>query len=259
MNLQLFAEKIKSSFDLTELESLCFDLGISYENLSGDTLNKKVEQLVKYCQRRSCLPNLLNRCKKLRPNQSWAGVAELFDQLPPQIGVDKLRLLCWVYVKTEGSIFQQVIPQDLAHELKLEQMPFIQMADFLHRYNLIKFRTWFMGICIKHEGIVKVEHDMLQTGFVLDDFPEDIIEKIKKLQQMRLSYLRCLYEKSQSTSFQKGVSGTEIAEEIGEKDYQIIHLGVPHYLKRMGWLHIRGVPNVQITMEGIDKIESEQG
>ncbi len=65
-------EQISSDFNLSELEDLCFELNITYEDLSGDnTLKVKSRELVKYCNRRKILQQLIDHCKELRPNSNW--------------------------------------------------------------------------------------------------------------------------------------------------------------------------------------------
>ena len=56
------AEKSKAAivqgFNLDELKSLCFELGIIFDNLAGDTLDAKARELVAYSQRRGELAKL---------------------------------------------------------------------------------------------------------------------------------------------------------------------------------------------------------
>ena len=53
-------------FDREELRTLCFDLGIEYENLP-DTLDGMVRELVTYCERHRCIPELLTAIRQQRP------------------------------------------------------------------------------------------------------------------------------------------------------------------------------------------------
>lgn len=59
-------------FNKSELATLCFDLGINYENISGDTLDDKVQNLILFCQRRTRLGDLVHACQRSRPHVSWA-------------------------------------------------------------------------------------------------------------------------------------------------------------------------------------------
>ncbi|BCX03526.1 MAG: hypothetical protein KatS3mg053_1464 [Candidatus Roseilinea sp.] len=66
--LRWLRESIEQSFNMSELEILCADLGIEFENLGGDTLSNMVLHLVQYFERRGELDRLLNYCRRKRPN-----------------------------------------------------------------------------------------------------------------------------------------------------------------------------------------------
>ena len=63
--------KITASFNDDEIRSLCFDLGIEYENLVGETREAKARELVTYCERTGQVSQLANRCRELRPSVDW--------------------------------------------------------------------------------------------------------------------------------------------------------------------------------------------
>lgn len=64
-------EGIASHFSKEELEILCFDLGIIYENLPSQTRDGKVKDLILYYERTDSIETLVERCSSLRPNVSW--------------------------------------------------------------------------------------------------------------------------------------------------------------------------------------------
>lgn len=70
--LSEFANVIAEYFNLEELKSLCFKLGIEYDNL-GDNLGVKASarELVKYAKRYSLLDALVVACQEVRPNAIW--------------------------------------------------------------------------------------------------------------------------------------------------------------------------------------------
>lgn len=71
--------KIGEYFSLDELRELCLDLGIEYEDLSGDTRRVKAISLVEYCNRYGCRAALLERCAALRPHVDWRDVVMVTD------------------------------------------------------------------------------------------------------------------------------------------------------------------------------------
>lgn len=78
--LQGLWRNLEASFNLGELRGLCFELGINFENLGGDTLQTKTIELVSYCQRRHLLARLVEACRQLRPEIDWqTGVVVMLD------------------------------------------------------------------------------------------------------------------------------------------------------------------------------------
>lgn len=57
---------IDAHFSLEEIRTLCFDLGIDFEQLAGSEKNAKARSLVAYCQRRDDLPRLLSTIRQER-------------------------------------------------------------------------------------------------------------------------------------------------------------------------------------------------
>jgi len=97
--------KVATYFNDDEIKSLCFDLGIEYENLAGETREAKARELVTYCERTSQVSQLANRCRELRPSVDWRVPEHLpepeslaaptpeknqawWDKLPAQAGGD---------------------------------------------------------------------------------------------------------------------------------------------------------------------------
>lgn len=58
-------------FSLDELRVLCFDLGLEYEDLPGDTLSTKMHALIEHLQRRNTLFKLLEEVAEQRPTVAW--------------------------------------------------------------------------------------------------------------------------------------------------------------------------------------------
>ncbi|MCP4418853.1 MAG: hypothetical protein GY805_19730 [Chloroflexi bacterium] len=62
-------------FSLNELRVLCFDMGLEYEELPGDTRTTKMHGLIEYLQRRGKLPKLLAEVSEQRPTVTWPMLA----------------------------------------------------------------------------------------------------------------------------------------------------------------------------------------
>jgi hypothetical protein len=58
-------------FDEGELRTLCFDLGIEYDDLPGEGRADKARELVAYLERRDRIPDLIEIGERIRPDVSW--------------------------------------------------------------------------------------------------------------------------------------------------------------------------------------------
>jgi hypothetical protein len=55
-------------FDSSELRDLCFDLGVDYEEIPGDTKAAKAREIISYLERRARLDELPGLIQEARPN-----------------------------------------------------------------------------------------------------------------------------------------------------------------------------------------------
>jgi hypothetical protein len=77
-------------FNLSELRDLCFDMNVDYESLTGENKADKARELVAYCERIQIIPDLVAKCKELRPKVSWEGEIQWLPNCcnPASIGDD---------------------------------------------------------------------------------------------------------------------------------------------------------------------------
>jgi hypothetical protein len=61
-------EAMSTAFNKSDFIVLCFDLGVEYENLEGDTLPLKMLSLIKYHQQRGIFSQLVEKVIRERPN-----------------------------------------------------------------------------------------------------------------------------------------------------------------------------------------------
>ena len=67
----LLQQMIQRYFNTSELRSLCFDLGIEYEDISGENKSDKVRELITYAERHGRTHELIMLCRRLRPHVDW--------------------------------------------------------------------------------------------------------------------------------------------------------------------------------------------
>jgi hypothetical protein len=65
-------DEIATSFNEEELQSLCFDLDIIYQDLAGTTRLTKIIDIIQFCDRHKQTEQLIQRCQTLRPNGNWS-------------------------------------------------------------------------------------------------------------------------------------------------------------------------------------------
>jgi len=63
--------KLTDYFDDGELKTLCFNLGVTFDDLPGDGKASKARELVAFMERRDRIPELIAECEKQRPNVEW--------------------------------------------------------------------------------------------------------------------------------------------------------------------------------------------
>ena len=71
MTRKQLLEKINKMFSAGELATLCFDIDVDYDSISGDTRNDKARELLLHCGRRGMMGELVEGCKSAFPNEEW--------------------------------------------------------------------------------------------------------------------------------------------------------------------------------------------
>lgn len=145
-------EILYTRFSLDELRMLGFQLGVEYENLSGDTLNRKTLELVLYMERHGRLPELQAAIQRLRPNAFPESdtVAVPSDPLPTL--VSPLRVLVAtapLNFSMEEGLQKEVamlraLEQEMPRRLDLTVLERVQAEQFLETlrgdaYHIIHF------------------------------------------------------------------------------------------------------------------------
>jgi CheY-like chemotaxis protein len=83
---------LETRFSESELRTLCFDLGISYEDLPGSEKASQARELVSYLERHRRISELVGIGKRLRSDISWDETLPLARDIPlasPNILVER--------------------------------------------------------------------------------------------------------------------------------------------------------------------------
>lgn len=71
-------DHIHAYFDLSEFQTLCYDLGIPFDDLSGLTKVNKIEDLIGRFERAGDITRLVAYCRSKRPHVVWTDQCRLF-------------------------------------------------------------------------------------------------------------------------------------------------------------------------------------
>lgn len=71
LNKTELRKRIEEYLNKEDLKTLCVDLGVDYDNLSGEEKASKVRELIELMQRQGRVLALINELKTLRPNVKW--------------------------------------------------------------------------------------------------------------------------------------------------------------------------------------------
>lgn len=115
-------ELMLKHFDVSELKTLCFDLGVDYESLDGAYGGRvdKVRELILYFERRDRVSELIAACARLRPEASWTDLSQSKVTTEGRFILDSAQL---------ARIRQIALAQ--ARELKLGEERASLLADML--------------------------------------------------------------------------------------------------------------------------------
>ncbi|MFC1466278.1 MAG: hypothetical protein ACFLMY_15665 [Candidatus Brachytrichaceae bacterium NZ_4S206] len=115
-------ELMLKHFDISELKTLCFDLGVDYESLGSADAGRtdKVRELILYFERRDRLSELVTACARLRPETSWTDLSQTKVTTDGRFILDAAQL---------ARIRQTALAQ--ARELKLTEARASLLADTL--------------------------------------------------------------------------------------------------------------------------------
>jgi hypothetical protein len=66
-------QQLKTAFNNDDLVSLCFQLNVAYDDLSGDNRKRRFLSLIDQLERENRIQELIELCKQERPQYNWDG------------------------------------------------------------------------------------------------------------------------------------------------------------------------------------------
>jgi len=145
--------KIGQYFNEDELQALCMDLGVDYEDLKGDTRKARAMSLVAHCNRHNLRAKLIARCMALRDHVDWRDVAMITD-MRKEIDADAL----WEahirrHVENDEHVMLllnpvQILTQYLLLDLRMALGSSTTLLLFIDGYSEKRsfLESWFCGL-----------------------------------------------------------------------------------------------------------------
>lgn len=70
-DFRAYRDCIVNHFNMGEFKTMCFDLGVNFDDLDGDGLDDKAREFVLFMARIGRLDDISNYCEQLRPNAQF--------------------------------------------------------------------------------------------------------------------------------------------------------------------------------------------
>jgi len=100
-------------FSLDDIRALCFNLGIDFDNLPGDTKVMRAQNLILYCEQRGRTDDLIRCARTVNPNMPWPAPNTDADK-PNRLSTAQLAYVFQVALKTLAKSLPDVQAQQIA-------------------------------------------------------------------------------------------------------------------------------------------------
>ena len=169
---------------------------------------------------------------------------------------DNFKFLYFVYQNSDTDVYSRVNVDPIQNLMGVSQNKIISIAEHLAENGFIRFRSWVEGIWILHDGIVKVESELLSKNEHPDFVSEDEILAIKERMRLRFTLLQHLHNLTGEDTFEK-IGHVDLADN-SKIDHKIVLNQLLPYLSSEGWVRIATADTVRITEDGIDFVKGLQ-
>jgi hypothetical protein len=194
--------------------------------------------------------NILREIYKLA-NRIW----KIESKNVTRLQEEKFKFLYFVYQNSRTNIFARVDVDPIQNLLGVSQNKIISIGQNLEENGFIKFPSWFVGIWILHDGVVRVESELLNN-----DLPHFVskseLSTIEDRMRLRFTLLKHLYKLTREDTFEL-VGHVNLAN-ISKIDHQIVLTQLLPYLESEGWVRSATADTVNITEDGIDFVKGLQ-
>lgn len=165
------------SFNVEELQTLCFEMGIDYENLGGQGKAGKARELVSYVARHGLITELISAGEQLRPDINWEKLSVPTSEVstpgtlttPGGREVNKpVKILFLAANPTDTS------PLRLSEEIREIDLA-LRQAKYRHRFEIEQ--QWAVRVSDLQDHLLRYQPDIVHfsghgseaIGIVLED------------------------------------------------------------------------------------------
>lgn len=148
-------------FNAEELQTLCFEMGIEYEDLSGQGKAGKARELVAYLDRRDLIREFISVGERLRPDIDWvqlplsARLAASPDSSPPPFGMESNRRIRILFLAANPS---DTSPLRLGEEIR-EIEHALRLTEFRDRFEIEQ--QWAVRVSDLQDHLLRYRPDIV--------------------------------------------------------------------------------------------------
>jgi hypothetical protein len=161
--LSKLRQMLAEYFSEGDLRTLCFDLGMDYDDLPGQGKANKARELVAYLDRRGRIPELVGMCQELRPNVAWGESRDRDGKVPSpstarsagmdyELGLQTLGTCLSGDALDEFRVFESRLRENLQRErlygsTETTRADRAAIVDALNRLAQVHLGTSFNDLC----------------------------------------------------------------------------------------------------------------
>ncbi|MCA9923354.1 MAG: hypothetical protein KC421_13325, partial [Anaerolineales bacterium] len=140
-------ELLVNHFSVSELQTLCFDLRIDYDDIPGRDKREKAREIVSYVGRRLQTTNLIQLIRERRPKLSWDKIVSEDRESHSLVNADDIRqLLTRSDEEAWAEQRRQIVTSNADAGAILESIAtFISAGVTLRESNIHRYATYLIG------------------------------------------------------------------------------------------------------------------
>jgi effector-associated domain 7 (EAD7)-containing protein len=165
--------RMQDAYSLDDLKTLCHDLTVNYDDLSGETLSAKAREIVTYFKRNGRLLDLVDYCRRTRADVDW-------PKPPPSIQVASAFTV--LKEMLEGDVKLRDAVNDFKHNFEAAHKHigvvnfFKSLHDRLHRLQVLCYDPLMDEI----RGTADVREALESISKYVEYFKK-IVEELRKI------------------------------------------------------------------------------